>query len=175
MRAKAQDSDGRRISEGLAFSWSVEAPLALEVGDEEVAIVRAGAQEGTAKVTVTATQGDRQALGEASVRVLSELKLSRPDAGIPQPEEINEPLQTWRSRLVDERWQINVGHPDYRALATEARPRLRYLANLLAKEIITRNFPRPEIGGILEEMVGVLSALERAGAWSRAGPRSSSD
>jgi len=51
-------------------------------------------------------------------------------------------------------------------VADEPRRRLRYLANLLAKEIISRNFPRPEVGTILEEMVGLLSALERSGAWS---------
>ena len=59
-----------------------------------------------------------------------------------------------------------MGHPDYKALADEPRRRLRYLANLLAKEIISRNFPRPEVGTILEEMVGLLTALERSGAWS---------
>jgi hypothetical protein len=63
---------------------------------------------------------------------------------------------------VGERWQINIGHADYGALATSGKARLQYLAYLLAKEVIARNFPRPEIGSILEEMVGVLSALERA-------------
>jgi hypothetical protein len=99
------------------------------------------------------------------VRVVSEHH-RRADAGIPQPEEVNEPLQPWRSRLVDERWQVNTGHPDYRALTSEARPRLRYLATLLSKEVVSRNFPQPGIGATLEELVGLLAALERSGAWS---------
>jgi hypothetical protein len=82
--------------------------------------------------------------------------------GIPKPEEVNEPQATWRSRWTHERWQVNVGHPDYNALAGSGKARLQYLAYLLAKEVIARNFPRPEVGAILEEMVGVLAALERA-------------
>jgi hypothetical protein len=81
------------------------------------------------------------------------------------PEEVNEPLQPWRSRLVDDRWQVNTGHPDYRALAAEARPRLRYLATLLSKEVVSRSFPQPGIGATLEELVGLLAALERSGGW----------
>ena len=84
------------------------------------------------------------------------------NSGIPTPDEVNEPQATWRSRWVGERWQINVGHPDYGALSGSGKGRLQYLAYLLAKEVIARNFPRPEVGSILEEMVGVLAALERA-------------
>jgi len=50
------------------------------------------------------------------------------------------------------------------------RPRLRYLASLLAKEVVSRNFPQPGVGAILEELVGLLAALERAGAWAK-GPQ----
>jgi hypothetical protein len=84
------------------------------------------------------------------------------NSGIPTPDEVNEPQAIWRSRWIGERWQINVGHADYNALAGSAKARLQYLAYLLAKEVIARNFPRPEVGSILEEMVGVLAALERA-------------
>jgi hypothetical protein len=69
---------------------------------------------------------------------------------------------------VDDRLQINTGHPDYRAQAGEPRPRLRYLAMLLSKEVVSPNFPQPGVGGILEELVGLLTALERSGAWGRA-------
>ncbi len=36
---------------------------------------------------------------------------------------------------------------------------------LLSKEIVSRNFPQPGVGAILEELVGLLAALERSGAW----------
>lgn len=111
-----------------------------------------------------ARQGARERSWLVPIRVVSEHR--RADAGIPQPEEVNEPLQPWRSRLVDERWRLNTGHPDYRAFAREARPRLRYIAMLLSKEIVSRNFPQPGVGAILEELVGVLASLERSGAWS---------
>lgn len=120
---------------------------------------------GAATVQVVARQGALERSAVVPVRVVSEAP-HRTDAGIPQPEELNEPLQGWRSRLVDQRWQINTGHPDYRALAGEARPRLRYLATLLSKEVVSRNFPQPGLGAILEELVGLLAALERSGAWS---------
>jgi hypothetical protein len=37
---------------------------------------------------------------------------------------------------------------------------------LLSKEVVSRNFPQPGLGAILEELVGLLAALERSGAWS---------
>ena len=98
----------------------------------------------------------------------------RAEAGIPQPEEVNEPLQNWRSRLVEDRWQVNSGHPDYRALSTDPRPRLRYLATLLSKEVVSRNFPQPGVGTTLGELVGLLAALERSGASGPGRPRSTS-
>jgi len=133
----------------------------------ELATIEALSVSPAETVEVVVKQLERERMFVVPVRVLSELH-RRGDAGIPQPEEVSEPLQPWRSRLVDDRWQINVGHPDYRAFANEARPRLRYLAMLLSKEIVSRNFPQPGVGGILEELVGVLAALERSGAWGRA-------
>ena len=133
--------------------------------------IRAHGATGTARVTVVATEGDTRVAAEALVTIVAEAKPKRADSGVPTPEELNEPLETWRSRSTGERWQVNVGHPDYRAAASTPRLRIRYLAFLLAKEIITRNFPRPEIGQILEEMVGLLAAIDRGGAWARQGAR----
>lgn len=118
----------------------------------------------TESVEVLARQGERERVFIVPVRIVSEHH-RRADAGIPQPEEVNEPLQSWRSRLTENRWQVNTGHPDYRAFAHESRPRLRYLAMLLSKEVVTRNFPQPGVGATLEELVGLLAALERSGAW----------
>lgn len=165
LKATAQDEHGRAISEGVTFEWRASGALSLAASGDLATIegLRASSAE-TAEVT--ARQGERERVFVVPVRVLSELH--RRDAGIPQPEEVSEPLQPWRSRLVEERWQINVGHPDYRAFASEPRPRLRYLAMLLSKEVVSRNFPQPGAGAILEELVGLLTALERAGAWGRA-------
>ncbi|MBI5481908.1 MAG: ATP-binding protein [Deltaproteobacteria bacterium] len=166
LKAVARDEHGRAIEEGVHFEWRASGALSLAASNELAALEGLRASSGET-VEVVARQGERERMCVVPVRVLSELH-RRADAGIPQPEELNEPLQPWRSRLVDERWQINTGHPDYRAFATEPRPRLRYLAMLLSKEVVSRNFPQPGVGGILEELVGLLAALERSGAWGRA-------
>ena len=165
MRARAFDAERRRIVDNVSFRWSSEGPVELSATEGDAVRAR-GSSAGEAAVRLEAASGEKRAVASAHVSVISEARPRASDAGIPQPQEINEPLQSWRSRTVEDGWQINVGHPDYKALADEPRRRLRYLANLLAKEIISRNFPRPEVGTILEEMVGLLTALERSGAWS---------
>jgi hypothetical protein len=164
VRVVARDLEKRPIPEGVAFSWKGSTGLALHTeGPGSFAVEALALGEG--QVEVTAAEGERSISAVLPVRVVAEPGTRKADAGIPQPEEINDPLQPWRSRLIDDRWQINVGHADYRALSAEARPRLRYLASLLSKEVISRNFPQPGIGAVLEELVGLLCALERSGAW----------
>ena len=97
-----------------------------------------------------------------SIAVAESWPRSTNDSGVPAADEVNEPQATWRSQWANGRWRVNVGHSDYRALSSDNRARLQYLAQLLCKEVVARNFPRPEVGQILEEMVGVLAALERA-------------
>jgi Histidine kinase-, DNA gyrase B-, and HSP90-like ATPase len=164
LRARANDEEGRALSEEVGFQWAFSGPLAL-LSDNASATIEGLSPADGALVEVTARQGNRVCSTSVPVRIVNELQ-RRIDAGVPQPEEVDEPLQGWRSRLVDARWQINVGHPDYRALSQEARPRLRYLATLLSKEVVSRNFPQPGVGAVLEELVGLLAALERSGAWS---------
>ena len=163
LQATAADEHGRAIREGVAFEWKASGALSLSAAGN-LATVEALRASATESVEVLARQGERERVFVVPVRVVSEHH-RRADAGIPQPEEVNEPLQPWRSRLIDERWQVNTGHPDYRAFAHEARPRLRYLAMLLSKEVVSRNFPQPGVGATLEELVGLLAALERSGAW----------
>ncbi len=165
LKAIAADEHGRAIGEGVQFEWRASGALSLSAvgGLATVEGLHASASE---TLELVAREGARERRVVVPVRISSEPH-RRADAGIPQPEEVNEPLQPWRSRLVDERWQLNTGHPDYRAFANEPRRRLRYLAMLLSKEVVSRNFPQPGVGGILEELVGLLAALERSGAWGR--------
>jgi hypothetical protein len=163
LHAIAADEHGRAIREGVTFEWKASSALSLSAAGN-LATIEALSASATESVEVLARQGERERVFIVPVRIVSEHH-RRADAGIPQPEEVNEPLQTWRSRLIEERWQVNTGHPDYRAFAHEARPRLRYLAMLLSKEVVSRNFPQPGVGATLEELVGLLAALERSGAW----------
>lgn len=98
---------------------------------------------------------------ESSIAVAEAWPRNTSDSGIPSADEVNEPQATWRSQWLNGRWRVNVGHSDYKAFSSDSRARVQYLAQLLSKEVVARNFPRPEIGQILEEMVGVLAALER--------------
>ena len=165
VRVFPRDHEGRSIPDAVAFSWTASAGLTVQASGPRSFTVEALALGDALQVELTATEGDRSLSTVLPVRVVAEAGTRKADTGIPQPEEINDPLQPWRSRLIDDRWQINVGHADYRALSNEARPRLRYLASLLSKEVISRNFPQPGIGAVLEELVGLLCALERSGAW----------
>jgi len=70
------------------------------------------------------------------------------------------PSENWRSRMHGMVWEFNEGHRDYVAVsATESR-RLRYLVHLFAKEIVLRNYGRPEHGSLLENMVEVLTHVD---------------
>jgi hypothetical protein len=150
LHAIAADEHGRAIREGVSFEWKASSALSLSAGGN-LATIEALSASATESVEVLARQGERERVFIVPVRIVSEHH-RRADAGIPQPEEVNEPLQPWRSRLIEERWQVNTGHPDYRAFAHEARPRLRYLAMLLSKEVVSRNFPQPGVGATLEEL-----------------------
>jgi hypothetical protein len=84
-----------------------------------------------------------------------------PRAGVPEPTFVEEPGASWRSRMRGGRWEVNSGHADFITACETSRRRFRYLATLLAKEIVVHSFPSPEIGPALERLVGVLAITER--------------
>jgi hypothetical protein len=158
VRIITRDAEGRPTEDEVPVRLEVEGPFEVELEPPKRIIVAAAARAGNGKLRVVASE-------QPEVRVEASLVVSDSsveDAGIPRPEQVNEPNETWRSRFIGTSWQINVGHPDYRDLAADPKARLQYLAYLLAKEVVSRNFPRPEVGALLEQMVGVLAALERS-------------
>jgi hypothetical protein len=62
---------------------------------------------------------------------------------------------------VGDRWEVNDGHEDYRALRGDGRARLRYLLALLAKEIVLKTTGRVDTADVMESMVEVLAHAER--------------
>jgi len=70
------------------------------------------------------------------VEVLAEIPSRGADEGIPEPELVDHPGAAWRSRMIEGRWRVNVGHAEYRAIADRSGLKLRYLAMLFAKEIV---------------------------------------
>lgn len=164
-RARATDAHGVTVQSGVTYAAECAGGAAIEAVEGGRVQVRAGNEPGTATLIVRATEGDAAATAQARLDVVAELPPKRNAGGIPAPAEVDDPQGNWRSRTSGTEWQVNIGHPDYKDLSAEPRRRLRYLAHLLAKEVIAKNFPEPGVAKVLEELVGLLAALERSGAW----------
>ncbi|MCI0585219.1 MAG: ATP-binding protein [Planctomycetes bacterium] len=162
LRAHALDADGRKVEGEVAFSWTVvEGEGAVDPADGPATTFLAGPAPSRARVDVAARQGEHRASSSVDVAVVEELgPPGSRDAGIPPLELVDAPLEEWRSRLQGNRWEVNRGHPDYRAAAGESRRRLRYLVLLFAKEIVLRNSGDPGSGRALERMVEVLTHVD---------------
>jgi hypothetical protein len=55
---------------------------------------------------------------------------------------------------------VNSAHRDFQTAAAGSRRKLRYLAALLAKEVVLHSFPVPQGGVILERLVSVRAIAE---------------
>jgi Histidine kinase-, DNA gyrase B-, and HSP90-like ATPase len=161
LRAHARAADGREIREPMAFTWACSSEHSRVDGRDRQATFYAGEELETVTVWVVATQGDRHTSAEAAIEVVEERPERAPQAGIPQPEFINEATGNWRSRFQDGRWQVNAGHRDYLIASESSRRKLRYLTALLAKEIVLHSFPHPQHATVLERMVEVLTITDR--------------
>ncbi len=161
--AQARDASGVRIPRALDIEWSVLGDLGrVEPERGAQTVFRAGPETGTATVGAWAREGGATARAEATVRIVEASPAEEARrAGIPEPVFVDEPLGGWRSRLRGEVWEVNSGHADYRAAAETPRRKLRYLAALLAKEVVLHSFPQPQLGPALERLVVVLSIAER--------------
>jgi histidine kinase/DNA gyrase B/HSP90-like ATPase len=165
LRALPLDADGRKVEGEVAFTWGVvDGEGSLDPAEGPASTFHAGRLPGRARVEVAARLGGQAASRTVEVVILEELAPpgSR-DAGIPPLELVDAPLEEWRSRLRGNRWEVNRGHPDYRAAAGESRRRLRYLVLLFAKEIVLRNSGDPGAGRALERMVEVLTHVDGGG------------
>jgi hypothetical protein len=136
-------------------------PGAVEATRPSEAVFRAGDAVGTAVVAVVARKDGREATAEATVEVVEEIAGGQARAGIPEPAFVAEPRGEWRSRVSDGRWEVNAAHRDYVSVDGSARRKLRYLAALLAKEIVVHSYPVPQGGMLLERLVSVLTVTER--------------
>ncbi|MCC6847570.1 MAG: ATP-binding protein [Deltaproteobacteria bacterium] len=126
----------------------------------ETVVFAAGANTGQARVGVEGRAGDRVAAAAAEITIVDALPEPGVRAGIPEPAFIDDPGSEWRSRFTDGRWEVNGGHRDFVAAATAPRRKLRYLAALLAKEVVLHSFPVPQGGVLLERLVSVLALAE---------------
>ena len=162
VRARALDVTGRPIPEGVAYRWE----LFGKVGEvrEEGASARLVAAETPSEGILSVYAREPASDGEASAAVPVEIVEALPgntDEGIPEPELIDRPGASWRSRVYEGRWQVNTGHPDYKASTARPALKLRYLAMLFAKEIVVRSHQDPRLAEPLEQMIEVASYADQ--------------
>ena len=160
LRALAHDANGVSIAEDVSWEWIVrEGPATLEPNGPK-AVVAALDIAGDVRIALTARHAGRTAEAEAVVQIVDDLGCADQSAGIPEPQFVEDPHGEWRSRLADGRWEVNQGHRDFLAVAGQPRRKLRYLAALLAKEVVVHSFPLPQGGALLERLVSVLTLTE---------------
>jgi len=163
-RAAALDADGRQVEGLVAFDWQIEGDVGeLEVSDESRnrVTLHAAAEPATGTLRVRAHAGERQAEAGVEVEVVTEIPSGRAEEGIPEPDLVDAGGAPWRSRLEDGRWQVNIGHRDYRALEGRPALKLRYLAMLFAKEVVLRSSQDPRLERPLEQVVEVVAFADR--------------
>ncbi|MFQ5665947.1 MAG: hypothetical protein ACE5I7_05890 [Candidatus Binatia bacterium] len=163
LRAHPRDAEGRKIRRPITIRWHAAEPLGmLETTEGAMTAFVAGSELGRATVLATAREGERQVESSAVVHVVDAQPASDlPRTGIPEPLFVHEAGQSWRSRLRGGQWEINSGHADFQAASETPRRKLRYLAALLAKEVVLHSFPQPQLGSALERLVEVLTITER--------------
>ncbi len=168
VRAEGFDAAGRPIPERFECAWELserlgrlEACEASESMSEARVVLVAGADPAEGVLSVLARSRGREAYAEAPVEVVEQLGSGRSREGIPEPEFLDHPGASWRSRMLEDRWQVNSGHKDYRAIADRPALKLRYLAMLFAKEIVLRSHQDPRLEKPLEQIVEVFSYADR--------------
>jgi hypothetical protein len=182
VRADPLDASGRKTDEVVRFTWSLEgipgelsfvgnAPGAPSVhGEDEFGPkvgLTAGGTTGEGVLRVRARSDSGQVWAEATVRIVDELTSRAGGEGIPEPEFVDEPGARWRSRMQEERWQVNASHPDFRAIAASPALKLRYLAMLFGKEVVQRSRQDPRLASPLEQMIEVAAYADRTLAMKR--------
>jgi hypothetical protein len=163
-RARALDVTGRDVDTEVAFDWTLSEEIGTLVVDPlhpERAKLEAGPREGNARLRVVAMSERHEAAAEVDVEVVEELPHGAGGEGIPDPELVNHPGATWRSRMFDGRWQVNAGHREFRAVAERPALKLRYLAMLFAKEVVLRSHQDPRLAKPLEQLVEIAGYADR--------------
>ncbi len=167
-RALPLDARGIPLTEVVRFDWSLEGSIGQlrewGGGDPETSgriTLLAGEHPARGALRVVARSDGNSASAQVMVEVVEEIGSRRPDEGIPEPEMVNEPAASWRSRIQDGRWQVNIGHAEYRAVSERPALKLRLLAMLFAKEIVLRSSQDPRLDEPLEQLVEIASYADR--------------
>ncbi len=166
LRTRCADRDAHLLT-GLSHTWTLRGPRTLALQSEESArpavTADTEARSGeTALLVVVVTDGDTTVSAEAQVTIVAAVDNPASGAeGVPEPVLVSHPDARWRSRMVQERWEVNEAHEDYRLVHEDGPLRLRYLLGLLAKEIVIKTSGRSDIDEPLESVIEVLAHAER--------------
>lgn len=162
IRAYGVDASGARLREPVDYLFRLQGEGAdlIEEASGRI-LLRAGDEPAELSLTVLAASADAEARNIVPVEVHSPSTQGRGDEGIPEPELIDVPGADWRSRLHNERWQVNTAHAQYRAVRDHPQLKVRYLALLFAKEVVLRSLQDPRLEGPLEQLVEVASYADR--------------
>jgi hypothetical protein len=168
LHAVARDKSRRAIDEGVELSWEItQGAGALSATDGEFVEYLAPTEPELARIQVTARSGDAECSAEATLTVTAELlpggaAAARGASGLPGYTYRYVPGELWRSRYDVESGiiTVNSGHPDFVYAARQNASKLRYVANLFAKEIVLANFPGAPRDQLLERMVELNLYME---------------
>lgn len=162
--AKAWTLDKALIPIDVQYEWHISqgANLGSITAKENSAAFLAGSAEGQATLNVVATQDNKKVSAKATILILKR----SPKAGklsFPNIKGIDKPGETWRSRWLEatQTLEYNLGHPNYlNAQSRGTKQRLRYIAFLIAKQLVLHNFKKAGEENVLERMIEVTSSLE---------------
>ncbi|MBA7529051.1 hypothetical protein ES705_21243 [subsurface metagenome] len=162
--AKAYDVNEVPIEENVVFDWKAVGHFGTLVADSStIAIFKTGSQTGMTTIEVTATQNSITRETSATVIIVPKKKESGRGKGLPTPDFVYEPRESWRSRWKEVRKviEINKGHRDYRDSKGGRKSLRRYIGKLYAKELVLLNFPTLQKNIILERLIELLTRLEK--------------
>jgi hypothetical protein len=163
LRADPRDAVGTPIRRGVVIEWTCDDALGRVDPPTGLATTfHAGPDPGLATVTAVARADEASARAEATIKIVEASPADEARrAGIPEPLFVDDAAGSWRSRMRGDTWEVNRAHADFRVAAETPRRKLRYLAALLAKEVVLHSFPQPLLGPALERLVEVLTLAER--------------
>ncbi len=169
LRAIPRDKSRRVIDEGVEIAWEItQGAGSLSASTGEFCEYRAPTEPELARVQAIARSGETECSAEATLTVTAELLPGGAGAGgrgrrgLPGYTYRYQPGELWRSRYDAEAGiiTVNSGHPDFVYAARQNASKLRYVANLFAKEIVLANFPGASREQLLERMVELNLYME---------------
>ena len=160
LRASVVDAFGRELDGDYDCAWQLQRGNGQLVSRNLRAQFTAGSELEAVAVTVTLEVDGQQYSSEAEIEVSARLQRAALEQAIPEPERVHDAAGRWRSRVIEGRWQFNAAHPNYLAVASSPRQRLRYLVHLFAKEIVLRSYGDPKDAALLERMVEMLTHID---------------